>query len=82
MDEISSSKLICDGFAGSGFLGEAVTAFVRLKKGHEVSEDTLIQFCKKKMASYKAPKKVVFVDDFPRTAQGKILKRKLKNYPK
>jgi long-chain acyl-CoA synthetase len=62
--------------------GEAVTAFVRLKKGHEVSEDTLIQFCKKKMASYKAPKKVVFVDDFPRTAQGKILKRKLKNYPK
>jgi long-chain acyl-CoA synthetase len=62
--------------------GEAVTAFVRLKKGHEASEDTLIQFCKKKMASYKAPKKVVFVDDFPRTAQGKILKRKLKNYPK
>jgi long-chain acyl-CoA synthetase len=61
--------------------GEAVTAFIRLKKGREDSEDELIQFCKKRMASYKVPKKVIFVDDFPRTPQGKILKRELRKHP-
>lgn len=59
--------------------GEAVTAFVRLKKGRDsVCKDDLIGFCKERMASYKAPKNVYFVEDFPRTPQGKILKRELK----
>ncbi len=58
--------------------GEAVTAFIRLKKDHGPSEGDLIRFCKEKMASYKAPKKILFVDDFPRTPQGKILKRELR----
>jgi long-chain acyl-CoA synthetase len=61
--------------------GEAVTVFVRLKKGKVVSEEDLIRFCKEKMASYKAPKKVIFVEDFPRTPAGKILKRELRKYP-
>ncbi|MBW2117515.1 MAG: AMP-binding protein [Deltaproteobacteria bacterium] len=60
--------------------GEAVTAFIRLKKGHKVSKDDLIKFCKEKIASYKAPKKIVFVKDFPKTPQGKILKRELRKY--
>ena len=58
--------------------GEAVTAFIRLKKDHHPSEAEIIRFCKGKTASYKAPKRVIFVKDFPRTHQGKILKRELK----
>jgi long-chain acyl-CoA synthetase len=60
--------------------GEVVTAFVRLKQGFGVTEDELIRFCKQRIASYKAPKKVFFVEDFPRTPQGKLLKRKLRNH--
>jgi long-chain acyl-CoA synthetase len=60
--------------------GEAVAAFVQLKPGREVVESELIKFCKKQMASYKAPRKIVFVKDFPRTPQGKLLKRELRKY--
>ncbi len=58
--------------------GEAVTAFVRLRRGRRATGDELIRFCKQRMASYKAPKSVRFVDDFPRTPQGKLLKRELR----
>lgn len=60
--------------------GEAVAAFVRLKQGLEATEDDLIRFCKEHMASYKAPKKIFFVEDFPRTPQGKLLKRELRSH--
>lgn len=58
--------------------GEAVKTFVRLKPGSKAFESGLIKFCKEQIAHYKAPKKIVFVKDFPRTPQGKHLKRKLK----
>jgi len=60
--------------------GEAVTAFVRLKPGCEITESDLIKFCKEQIARYKAPKKIVFVKDFPRTPQGKLLKRELRKF--
>jgi len=60
--------------------GEAVTAFIKLKEGRTVTEEELIRFCKEKMASYKAPKKVIFMEELPKTPQGKILKRELKEY--
>jgi acyl-CoA synthetase (AMP-forming)/AMP-acid ligase II len=60
--------------------GEAVTAFIRLKPGSKTTESELKKFCKECMASYKAPKQIVFVEDFPRTPQGKILKRELRKY--
>ena len=58
--------------------GEAVTAFVTLKPGVTVDEDTLIAFCKERMAHYKVPKSIRFVDDLPKTPQGKILRRALR----
>lgn len=58
--------------------GEAVAAFVRRKPGTKTTEEELIRFCKTHMASYKAPKKIFFVEDFPRTPQGKLLKRELR----
>ena len=58
--------------------GEAVIAFVHLKQGCDCRSDELIRFCKENMASYKAPKKIIFVEEFPRTPQGKLLKRELR----
>ena len=57
--------------------GEAVKAFVVLKNGAECTADALIQFCKKSLAPYKAPKVVEFLPTLPRTGLGKIDRGKL-----
>ncbi|MGW4867598.1 acyl-CoA synthetase [Streptomyces chartreusis] len=56
---------------------EAVTAVV-VPRG-EVSEAALIDHAREKLAHFKAPKRVVFVDELPRNASGKILKRELRD---
>jgi long-chain acyl-CoA synthetase len=58
--------------------GEAVTAFIKLRENKTASEDELIRFCKEKMASYKAPKRIIVMGKLPKTPQGKILKRELR----
>lgn len=58
--------------------GEAVTAFIVKKPGAEVSEGDLRSFCRQKIAGYKVPKKVHFIDSLPLTASGKVLKSALK----
>jgi long-chain acyl-CoA synthetase len=58
--------------------GEAVSAFVKKKQGLECSEADLIDYCKKHKASYKAPKKIIFVDELPKSPAGKILKREIR----
>ncbi len=55
---------------------EAVTAVV-VPRG-EVTESQLIDHAREKLAHFKAPKRVVFVDELPRNASGKILKRELR----
>jgi long-chain acyl-CoA synthetase len=57
---------------------EKVHAVVVLKEGANVTSDELIDFCKKRIARYKAPKSVEFVDSLPKTPSGKILKRELR----
>jgi acyl-CoA synthetase (AMP-forming)/AMP-acid ligase II len=58
--------------------GEAVSAFVKRKQGRECSEKDLIDYCKKHIASYKAPKKILFVEELPKSPAGKILKREIR----
>jgi malonyl-CoA/methylmalonyl-CoA synthetase len=58
--------------------GEAVTAVVELRPGDEVSGDTLIAFCRERLAPYKCPKRVVVVDALPRNAMGKVQKGELR----
>jgi acyl-CoA synthetase (AMP-forming)/AMP-acid ligase II len=58
--------------------GEKVTAIVVLKKGQEPTEQEIIDFCKEKMAHFKAPKKVIFADSLPKTGSAKIYKFKLR----
>ena len=58
--------------------GEKVTAVVVLNKGESVSGEELIRFCREKLAPYKSPKSIVFRDDLPRNAMGKVQKVELR----
>ena len=58
--------------------GESVKAFVVKKQGSVVTEETLIQFCKENLASYKKPKSIDFIDELPKNDNGKVLRRELK----
>ena len=57
--------------------GEEVGAFIKLKKGQELSEEEIFDFCRGQIARFKIPKYIFFVDEFPMTASGKIQKYKL-----
>jgi long-chain acyl-CoA synthetase len=62
------------------YTGEAVRAYVVLKVAYKgrVLEKDIIDYCKEKLAGYKAPSSVIFVDDLPKTLVGKVLRRKLR----
>ena len=57
--------------------GEAVKAWVVLRPGMTVDEDTLIAWCADQFARYKCPSKILFVDELPRNVSGKLLRRSL-----
>jgi len=59
--------------------GEQVMAAIILKKGVEMTEDEVREYCQGKIANYKIPKYVRFVDAYPMTASGKIQKFKLRD---
>jgi acyl-CoA synthetase (AMP-forming)/AMP-acid ligase II len=59
--------------------GETVKAFVVLKASQEATEQEIIQFCKEKIAHYKAPKSIDFIGALPRTGSGKINKKDLRD---
>ncbi len=58
--------------------GEKVTAVIVTKKGEHCNAQEIIRFCKERMAPFKAPKKVIFVDMLPKTGSAKICKYKLR----
>ncbi|MEJ2164788.1 MAG: long-chain fatty acid--CoA ligase [Desulfobacterales bacterium] len=58
--------------------GEVGYAFVIPKPGITLTPDDLIRFCDGQLARYKWPKKVLFAEEFPRTALGKVRKNELK----
>ena len=58
--------------------GEKVTAVVVLNQGKSMTSEALIRFCRERIAPYKSPKSVVFMDDLPRNAMGKIQKAELR----
>jgi long-chain acyl-CoA synthetase len=64
------------------YRGETVKAFVSLKGGESADADELIAFCKERMAAYKYPRQIEFVDELPKTASGKILRRELRDAEK
>jgi long-chain acyl-CoA synthetase len=58
---------------------ERVHAVVALKVGATAAENEIIAFCKKHLASYKAPKSVEFLESLPKNPQGKILKKDIRS---
>ncbi|MBO2462114.1 class I adenylate-forming enzyme family protein [Actinomadura violacea] len=59
-------------------LGERVHAVVERAAGADATEDDLVAFTEGRVAGYKRPRAVEFVDDLPRNAMGKILKKRLR----
>lgn len=63
------------------YRGETVAAFVSLRPGEQATESELVDFCRARMAAYKYPRSLSFVDELPKTASGKILRRTLRDPP-
>jgi len=60
------------------YRGETVKAFIVVKDGQDLTEDEVVKYCKENLAAYKVPKIIEFIDELPKSAVGKILRRKLK----
>jgi acyl-CoA synthetase (AMP-forming)/AMP-acid ligase II len=58
--------------------GESVKAVVQLRPGATATQDELIAFCADRLASYKKPRSIDFVEELPRDAAGKLLKRSIR----
>ncbi|MFJ4153265.1 AMP-binding protein [Pseudomonas sp. NPDC089752] len=58
--------------------GEEVVAWIRLHPGHSVTADELQQWCKARLAHFKAPRHFRFVDEFPMTVTGKVQKFRMR----
>jgi long-chain acyl-CoA synthetase len=57
--------------------GEAVKSFVVLRGGEQASEEEIKEFCRARLADFKCPQAVQFLDDIPKGPTGKLLKREL-----
>jgi acyl-CoA synthetase (AMP-forming)/AMP-acid ligase II len=57
--------------------GQALKAFVVLNSSGSLSEDEAKEYVKKNLANYKVPREIEFIDELPRNATGKVLKREL-----
>jgi len=67
------------------YIGETIKAFIVLKKEYrdgKITERDIIKWAKEHLASYKYPRHIEFVNSLPRTAVGKIFRRKLKDKEK
>lgn len=60
------------------YRGESVKAFVSLRQGQRATAEEIIDFCRQRMAAYKYPREVVVLDELPKTATGKFLRRELR----
>jgi long-chain acyl-CoA synthetase len=60
------------------YSGELIKAFVVLKTGETATAEEIIDYCKQNLVKYKVPKYVEFVDDLPKSAVGKILRKELR----
>ncbi len=59
-------------------LTEVPVAFVERKSGADIDADAVIDYCRGKVASFKIPRHVIFIEEFPMTSSGKIRKVELR----
>jgi long-chain acyl-CoA synthetase len=74
--EIAESAVV--GIADE-YRGETVKAVIVRSPGSSLDADDVITFCKERMAAYKYPRIVEFIDELPKTASGKVLRRELRD---
>jgi O-succinylbenzoic acid--CoA ligase len=60
--------------------GEVPVAFVELRPGEHVAEDEIRAFCASRLARYKCPRRIVWVESLPRNAAGKVMRRELRRH--
>lgn len=60
------------------YRGETIKAFVVVKERETLTEEEVIAYCRENLAPYKIPKIIEFIDELPKSAVGKVLRRKLK----
>lgn len=60
------------------YRGETVKAYIVLKPGERADEEEIMAHCREKLAPYKVPKIVEFIDALPKSAVGKVLRRELR----
>ena len=57
--------------------GEEVAAYIKVKEDSSLEKEDVITYCKERIASYKVPRMVFFVEDIPKGGNGKIQRLKL-----
>jgi len=76
-DHPAVAEVACIGVEDDKF-GQRLLAFVVLREGQTADQDVLHGHVRSNLARYKVPREVVFLDELPRTATGKVLKRELR----
>ena len=61
------------------YRGESLKAFIVLKEGETLTAEDVVAYCKERLAPYKVPREVEFMDELPKTTVGKILRRELRD---
>ncbi|PLR98253.1 o-succinylbenzoate--CoA ligase [Bacillus sp. T33-2] len=79
---LSHPGIVDAGVIGIGDIewGQVPVAFLVKQAGSEVDAQELLSFCQQKLAKYKMPKKYYFIDELPRNASKKLLRRKLRDW--
>jgi len=60
------------------YRGETLKAYIVVKPGEKLTKEEVISFCKDKLTAYKVPKDLEFIDELPKSAIGKILRREVR----
>jgi long-chain acyl-CoA synthetase len=60
------------------YRGETVKAFIVPRDGESLTEKDVVDYCKGELAAYKVPKQIEFMEELPKSAIGKVLRRELK----
>jgi len=58
--------------------GELVKAFIVLRPGTDATEEEVIAYCRQRLAAFKAPRMVGFLSSLPKSPNGKLLRRELR----
>ncbi len=61
------------------YRGETIKAFIVVKEGETLTAEEVTAYCKEHLAAYKVPKQIEFMDELPKTAIGKILRKDLRD---